>query len=76
MLMNEKEVEVMWCPMSRPKRDDGSSGYNRLPDEIDDFSGAYCQGSSCMMFRWQDADPENHNGYCGLAGPINYGGMK
>jgi hypothetical protein len=72
MLVQEKDAVHLWCPMTRMRNENGGSSYNIVPYAMDEFAGAKCVASSCMMWRYENDDPRDTKGYCGLAGPTKY----
>ena len=76
MFTDEDDAHEMWCPMARVYNPVAKfSGFNAITEyedgkPIDTVNAgiANCQGSSCMMWRYKNDDPDNLEGYCGLAG--------
>ena len=52
MLIEEKEAKFKYCPLLKTHDD-------KLK---------FCQGSMCMMWRFDRREPDTAKGYCGLAG--------
>jgi len=71
MFTNEDDVHEMWCPMERLSNPRVGVGYNSIDDDLNPApreNHAWCIGSRCMMWRFKNEDPDNLDGYCGLAG--------
>jgi hypothetical protein len=76
MFTNEEDVDEMWCPMARVYNQVAKFfGFNAVteyengkPIGTSNETIASCQGTSCMMWRYKNEDPDDLDGYCGLAG--------
>ncbi|MGE4292998.1 MAG: hypothetical protein AB7E32_12415 [Desulfovibrio sp.] len=51
MLLTENEAKFKFCPLLK-------TGDDKMK---------FCQGSMCMMWRWENAQPGGR-GWCGLSG--------
>jgi hypothetical protein len=76
MFTDEDDTHEMWCPLARVYNPVAKiSGFNAITEYEDgkpvgtlNERIVNCQGSSCMMWRYKNNDPDDLAGYCGLAG--------
>jgi len=68
--MTEDEARKKWCPMVRWTSHDGD---NRYAEPFENRgANCMCIASECMMWRWDEIQPEygksefKISGYCGL----------
>jgi hypothetical protein len=82
MIIDADDSEAMWCPMARVYNPVAKvSGFNAVTEYENgkpigtlNETIAHCKASSCMMWRYINDDPDDHGGYCGLAGkPLRTG---
>ena len=76
MFTDEEDSNILWCPLARiydPATK--AAGYNAVqqweagrPADTLNEEIANCRGCRCMMWRYKNDDPDDLQGYCGLAG--------
>lgn len=67
-MFTEAEATDHWCPMVRVAHPVAGTSVNTWG--LGRNGKAHCEGSSCMMWRWQHREETGPGakGFCGLAG--------